>query len=125
MSLEKANSDMNKLTEEKTQVIMGLNNQLAELQSRYDKTKAEALRWEIALTHIKNTAAERALELERVRTSCWTMYQNICRRKNVPVTVDQEDVEEQLVIIKRTIRELKKIIPMARRRAAKDLIDSK
>ena len=115
---------MNKLTDEKTQVIMGLNNKLAELQSRYDKTRAEALRWEITLNRIKNTGAEKVLELEQVRTSCWTMYQNICKRKNMPITLDQEDTEGQLVTIKRTIQELKKIVPLARKRAAKELIDT-
>ncbi|PSN41292.1 hypothetical protein C0J52_09876 [Blattella germanica] len=111
--------------QERALVIMGLNNKLAELQSRYDLTKAEALRWESALSHIKHTSAEKALELERVLTSCWTMYQNICRRRKMESTIQEDDVEQQLITIKRTIQELKKIVRVARRRAAREASETK
>ncbi|XP_069700961.1 coiled-coil domain-containing protein 42 homolog [Periplaneta americana] len=119
-TLETASTAMAKLAEEKSQLILGLNNQVAELQIRYDRAKAEALRWGSALSNIKNTTAEKALELNQVKTSCWNMYQQICRRKNMPVKLEEGQVEQQLLCIKRTIQGLKHITRIARRRAKKE-----
>jgi hypothetical protein len=47
--------------------MLGLNNQLADLQSHYDQAKAKTLRWETALSHIESTTAEKKLELNQVR----------------------------------------------------------
>ena len=65
-ALETTRTEMIKLTEEKSQVMMGLNNELAELQIRYDRAKAMSLRWETAVSRIKNISAEKALELDQV-----------------------------------------------------------
>jgi hypothetical protein len=45
------------------------------------------------------------------------MCQEICRQKNMPVKLDMRDVEQQLVHIKHTIQELKKIACIARQHA--------
>lgn len=66
-ALETARTDMIKLTEEKSQTMMGLITELSQLQMRYDRAKAMSLRWETVLTKIKNISAEKALELNQVR----------------------------------------------------------
>ncbi|XP_012540099.1 coiled-coil domain-containing protein 42 homolog [Monomorium pharaonis] len=114
--LEKKGTEIHHLTETKTQVLMGLNNKLAELQARYDWAKAEALKWETIVSKIKETAAAKNLELTQVKACCWNIYQQICKRKEIPVQVSSEDVEQQLIHIKRTVLELKRIIKTVKKR---------
>ncbi|XP_046738362.1 coiled-coil domain-containing protein 42 homolog [Diprion similis] len=116
-ALEDASTEMVRLTDDKAQKLINLNNKLADLQGRYDKAKVNALRWETAVQRIKETTAAKHLELTQVRACCWNVYQQICRRKGIPVEVDRDDVEHQLVHIKRTILELKRIVRVARRKA--------
>lgn len=99
---------------------MGLNNRLAQLQTRYDRAKAQALKWETIISKIKETAATKNLELTQVKACCWNIYQQICKRKEIPIEVSSEDVEQQLIEIKRTILELKRIIKVAKKRAQEE-----
>lgn len=99
---------------------MNLNNQLATLQSRYDRAKAEALKWEGIVSRIKSAAAEKKLELTQIKSCCWNIYQQMCRRKGIPIEVDKNDIENQLVHIKRTILVLKKITKAAQNKTMKD-----
>jgi len=108
------------LTETKTEVLMGLNNKLAQLQERYDRAKVEALKWETIVSKIKETAAAKNLELTQVKACCWNIYQQICKRKEIPVKVSSEDIEQQLVHIKRTIIELKRIIKTVKKKAREE-----
>lgn len=104
------------MTEAKTQVLMGLNNKVARLQARYEQAKSKALKWEQVVSNIKETAAAKNLELTQVKACCWNIYQQICKRKEIPVKVSSEDVEQQLTHIKRTILELKRIIKTVKKR---------
>ncbi|EEB14649.1 coiled-coil domain-containing protein, putative [Pediculus humanus corporis] len=124
-ALETARTDMIKLTEEKSQTMMGLITELSQLQMRYDRAKAMSLRWETVLTKIKNISAEKALELNQVKISCWNLYTAMCLRKNVEVSVEKDNVEEQLVFIKRSIQELKKILRLVQKKAAKEIASNK
>ncbi|XP_050457372.1 coiled-coil domain-containing protein 42 like-2-like [Cataglyphis hispanica] len=114
--LEQKGTEIHHLTEVKSQVLMGLNNKVAQLQARYDRAKARALKWETIVSKIKETAAAKNLELTQVRASCWSMYQQISKRKEIPIEVSSEDVEQQLVHIKRTILELKRIIKTVKKK---------
>ena len=98
---------------------MNLSNELAQLQGRYDRTKALCIKWETIVARIKAAAAEQSLELTQIRYSCWNIYLQICKRKRIPIEVDRNDVEQQLVQIKRTILELKRITKAAKKRAIK------
>ncbi|XP_043282034.1 coiled-coil domain-containing protein 42 like-2 [Venturia canescens] len=119
-ALELTGTEMQHMTEEKGQMLVDLNNKLALLQGRYERAKAEALRWQTIVSRIKATAAAKNLELTRVKFCCWSMYQQLCKRKGYPIEVDQEDVENQLAHIKRTIVELKRITKAARKKAASE-----
>jgi hypothetical protein len=46
--------------------MLGLNNKLADLQTRYDWYRTEGLHWEIALSNIKDTVVEKNLEVDQV-----------------------------------------------------------
>jgi hypothetical protein len=49
--------------------MLGLNNKLADLQIHYDRSRTEGLRWETALSNIKDTVVEKGLEIDQV-TPC-------------------------------------------------------
>lgn len=55
-----------KLIEEKTFVIMGLNNQIANLQARYEHANIKALESEGLVTQIKNNAVKQLEEIDTV-----------------------------------------------------------
>ncbi|CAK9805275.1 Coiled-coil domain-containing protein 42 homolog [Anthophora quadrimaculata] len=117
--LEDRGTEIHHMTEAKSQRVMGLNNKLAKLQARRDRAEAQARKWETIVSEIKVTTAEKNLEHIQVKTCCWNLYQHICKRKGIPTTVSKDDVEQQLDHIKRTILELKRIIKVAKKRAAK------
>ena len=98
------------MTQTKSKMLMGLSNELAQLQARYDRAKALAIRWETIVDRIKSSAATKNLELTQMRSCCWNIYLQICKRKGVPIEVHHDDYEQQLLHIKRTILELKRII---------------
>ncbi|XP_008545275.1 coiled-coil domain-containing protein 42 homolog [Microplitis demolitor] len=118
-TLEEIGIEMQRMTEGKGHTLISLNNQLATLQSRYDRVKVEALKWESAVSRIKSTSAEKTLELIRIRLACWNLYTQMCKRKGIPTDVSKNDIENQLVHIKRTIAELKRIVKTAKKRYTK------
>ncbi|XP_076237064.1 coiled-coil domain-containing protein 42 homolog [Calliopsis andreniformis] len=117
--LEETGTEIYHMTEAKSQKFLGLNNKLAQLQARREKAQAQALRWETIVSRIKVTVAEKALEHTQVKICCWNLYQQICRRKHMPISLAKDDFEQQLEQIKRTILELKRIIKVARKRAGR------
>ncbi|EFN78886.1 Coiled-coil domain-containing protein 42 like-2 [Harpegnathos saltator] len=118
--LEDKGTEIYHLTEVKSQMLMELDNKLAQLQTGYNRAKAQALRWEAIVSKIKEIAAVKSLELTQVKACCWNIYQQICKRKEIPVKVSSEDVEQQLIQIKRTILELRRIIKVAKRKAREE-----
>ncbi|XP_076641836.1 coiled-coil domain-containing protein 42 homolog [Halictus rubicundus] len=118
-TLEETGTEIYYMTETRTQKFMGLNNRLAQLHAGRDKAEAKALKWEAIVSRIKASAAENNLKHTQVKTSCWNLYQQTCKRKGVPITVSKDDTEQQLEHIKRTILELKRIIKVAKKRAVK------
>lgn len=105
--------------EDKSFAIMGLQNHLANLEGRYDRAKNKALHWETVVTQIKDYAAMKLTEIKQVRTTCWDIYLQICKRKKKEPEFQEWDVENQLLVIKSTMYELAKIARMARRRSSK------
>lgn len=109
-----------KLTEEKTLAMMGLHNAMADLTSRYEVAKSKALHWETLVTKIKNTLVSKLSDLNEIRQACWSMYLSMCKRKEIEAELDKDDIESQLLFIKQTMLELKRITRIAMRRATRD-----
>lgn len=55
------------LLQEKDNEILSFNNELSGLQTRLDTAQSEAVKWENEWTRIKNTSAEKTLELGRIK----------------------------------------------------------
>lgn len=109
------------MTQTKTNMLMDLSNELAQLQGRYDRAKALAIRWETIVARIKASAAVKNSELTQMRASCWNLYLQICKRKGIAIELDPNDYEQQLLQIKRTTLEVKRIIKAAKKKATKPI----
>lgn len=107
------------MIEEREHKLMSLNNELAMLQTKYNRIKAETLKWENVVSRIKSTSADKNLELTQIKLSCWNLYQQICKRKGIPLEFSKDDIENQFVYTKRTITELKRIVKVAKKQAMK------
>jgi hypothetical protein len=57
----------------------------------------------------------------QVKTLCWNLYQRICQRQNIPLKLEERETGQQLLHIKRTIKELEKIVCSARLHASKEV----
>ncbi|KAJ8911279.1 hypothetical protein NQ315_015282 [Exocentrus adspersus] len=109
VDLENARTDMMKIIEEKNLVIMGLNNQIASLQARFENANIKSLECEQLVTRIKNSAVHIMNEIDEVKSSLWNVYVHMAQSKKHPVKIKKDNVEEQALYIKRTLTELSKI----------------
>ncbi|KAJ1524236.1 hypothetical protein ONE63_010752 [Megalurothrips usitatus] len=117
-ALEEARRALVQLTEDKSKALMGLNNQLADLWVRYDRTRMQDFQWETSLSHMKVKAAEKGREVGAVRMMCWNLYQQLCQCRGEPATLLPDQVEDQLLYIQRAFLQLKAINKLARRNMA-------
>lgn len=102
-----------KLIEERVAVLMGLNNKLVDMEGRYDETISLARYWETVFYKTKNKCKRELLKIETVKNSARNVYEQMCKKKGVPVEIDKDNVEEILHYIKITIKEYKKITKIA------------
>lgn len=123
-ALENARSNMMKLTEEKELVIMGLNNEVADLQGRHDTAMNKAFKWEATVVEIKNIAVKKIAEINQVRRTCWIIYLQMCKRKEIEPEIAENDIEKQLVFIKKTLAELKGITAISKKWTRKHIQQS-
>ncbi|XP_001605965.2 coiled-coil domain-containing protein 42 homolog [Nasonia vitripennis] len=119
-ALENTTAQLQKMTEEKSQNLMDLNSRLAQLQSRHEQARAKSLHWETVVSKVKEVASRKELEETQVRACIWNLYRQICRRKGVAVEAKRDDLELQLLHVKRTILELGKIVRAAKRKTARE-----
>ncbi|KAK0156764.1 hypothetical protein PV328_012340, partial [Microctonus aethiopoides] len=68
--VEGIGTNMQRMIEEREHKLMSLNNELATLQTKYNRIKAETLKWENVVSQIKSTAADKNLELTQIKLSC-------------------------------------------------------
>ncbi|KAF5285109.1 hypothetical protein FQA39_LY16798 [Lamprigera yunnana] len=119
-TLEDVKARLLKLVEENVLVLMGLHNVVEDLRSRYETAKVKASHWETMVTQIKNVLVSKLADLQEVKQSVWHVYLGMCKRKEIEPTIADHDLENQLLFIKGTIGELKKINRIATKKAAKD-----
>ncbi|XP_076257120.1 coiled-coil domain-containing protein 42 homolog isoform X3 [Rhynchophorus ferrugineus] len=117
--LEKAKTNLMKLIEEKNFIIMGLNNQIANLQARYENANIKALESETLVTQIKNNAVRQLSEINMVKNSIWNVYVHMAASKKHPIKIKRENVEEQMMYINRTLTELSKVNKLIKKRSTK------
>jgi len=105
--IEKQRQDLMKYMEEKENQVLNYNNQLSGLQTRLDLAQSDAVKWESAWNHIKNTAAKKTLLLGRIKMATHNLYQLVKSHQN---QVDElEDTTEQLSQIQIFVQDLSQI----------------
>ncbi|XP_068892530.1 coiled-coil domain-containing protein 42 like-2-like [Tenebrio molitor] len=111
--LEMARAKTARMAEENSFKILGLNNMVADLNSRYNTAFREALHWENIVLAIKSNSFEKYQEINEVRRSCWNMYLLMCKRKSEVPKISEDDFEQQLLYIKKTLQELATVKELA------------
>ncbi|CAG2203986.1 unnamed protein product [Mytilus edulis] len=99
--------------EEKDNEILSCNNQLSGLQTQLDTAQSEAVKWESAWTHIKNTAATKTLTLGRIKMAARNLYQLVKRHQRQ--SAEEEETHEQLAQIQMFLFDLKDIVQELKR----------
>ncbi|XP_063911385.1 coiled-coil domain-containing protein 42 [Zophobas morio] len=107
--LENARAKTSKMVEENKFKILGLNNVVADLRSRYNTAFREALHWENLVLAIKRHSYEKYQEIIEVRESSRNVYLQMCKRKGEMPKIREDDFEKQLIFIKETLKELRAV----------------
>lgn len=99
-----------KLIEDKSLVLVGLQNQLASLQERYDLAYAKSLQWESNVSKIQDICTHESTRAYLVKNSIDDTYVAMCRRKCIEPSLPAADFEGKLVFINKTLGDLENVI---------------
>ncbi|XP_074029840.1 coiled-coil domain-containing protein 42 isoform X2 [Leptinotarsa decemlineata] len=94
--------------------LLNAKNSLAQLQE--DNLKA--------LENARSDMVKKMSEIDQVKASIWNVYTHMAHSKRHPVKIKKDNVEEQMMYIKRTLTELSKVNLILRKRSkspAKDI----
>jgi len=99
--IEEMRKKMVQITNEAALTILGLKNELAELERSYSIARNECLKWERILDNAKECVARNDFNRDRALDGINQTYRMLCKRRNMePVFEAIRDVEEQLDFIK-------------------------
>uniref|UniRef100_A0A1A9W1Z0 DUF4200 domain-containing protein n=1 Tax=Glossina brevipalpis TaxID=37001 RepID=A0A1A9W1Z0_9MUSC len=107
--IEEMRKRMIKVTNEAALTVLGLKNDLAELERSYNQARAECSKWEKILANAKNTVALHDLDRDRTLDGIHYMYRLLCKRRNLEPVFYRVDVENQLDYIKSEIELLTEV----------------
>lgn len=119
VNLEHARSYMIKFLERTSLVVMGLRNHLASIQDRYKNAKFNSNKWELIVNELYGNAQDKMREVYATKLVIWNTYSLMCkRRKRIP-KLQQDDVENQLIFIKKKLYHLIQINKALKKNALK------
>uniref|UniRef100_A0A1I8NRZ7 DUF4200 domain-containing protein n=1 Tax=Stomoxys calcitrans TaxID=35570 RepID=A0A1I8NRZ7_STOCA len=98
--IEEMRKRMVKVTNEAALTVLGLRNDLAELERSYNQARAECSKWEKIMANAKDTVANYDLNKDRALDGIHNMYRLLCKRRNLDPTLQRNEVEKQLDYIK-------------------------
>lgn len=81
--IEEMRKRMVKVTNEAALTVLGLKNDLAELERSYNQARAECSKWEKILANAKNTVALHDLDKDRALDGIHYMYRLLCKRRSM------------------------------------------
>ncbi|KAI3372896.1 hypothetical protein L3Q82_023336 [Scortum barcoo] len=85
-------------------------NQLSQLQTKLDKTRAGALTWERQWNHIQETAAKKTLLLGQIKMATLNLYEMTDDGLDGEEGVDMNDTEKQLEKVKMFLQDHEDIV---------------
>lgn len=80
--IEEMRKRMVKITNEAALTVLGLKNDLAELERSYNKARSECLKWEKIMANAKDTVAQNDLNKDRALDGIYHMYRMLCKRRS-------------------------------------------
>lgn len=99
-----------KLIEDKTLILVGLQNQLASLQERYELAYTKCLQWESNVSKIQDICNYEVVNLHLVKKSIRDIYLAMCKRKNIEPIITSDDYETKLEFIRNTLGEMQRVL---------------
>ncbi|XP_004523653.1 kinetochore protein Nuf2 [Ceratitis capitata] len=110
LEIEEMRKRMVKVTNEAALTVLGLKNDLAELERSYNKARSECLRWERILANAKDCVATNELNKDRALDGIRDIYRMLRRRQGRDPVFQRHEVEKELDFIKDEIELLNEVV---------------
>ncbi|XP_006863565.1 PREDICTED: coiled-coil domain-containing protein 42A [Chrysochloris asiatica] len=107
--IDQAKAQLAHYIQEKEDEILQHNNELAQLQMRFDRARSNVIIWESRWEHIQNTAAQKTLLLGTIKMATLNLFQIVSKHMKEPANVSLEDTHKQLDVIQQYIQDLSDI----------------
>lgn len=101
------------VTNEAALTVLGLNNELSQMERQYVMCRNECLKWELTLTQVRDSIAEKQLEEERLVDALFQMYRLVLRHSHRDAKYCRTDVENLFDVIKEEVHILEQVLKIA------------
>ncbi|XP_055911319.1 uncharacterized protein LOC129945538 [Eupeodes corollae] len=108
--IENVRLQMIKLTNEAKLTVLGLNNELSELERAYSQVHSECARLENIIGSTKDCINEHKFNTNRIVDEISIMYRLLCRRRGLCPVLSKDDIELECDFIKSEIEILRDVI---------------
>ncbi|XP_067636189.1 cilia- and flagella-associated protein 73-like [Eurosta solidaginis] len=115
LEIEEMRKRMVKVTNEAALTVLGLKNDLAELERSYNQARSECLRWERILANAKDCVAANELNKDRALDGIRDVYRMLRRRQGRQPVYQRHEVEKELDFIKDEIELLQEVVKECRK----------
>lgn len=115
-AIEKMREALIKATNEAALTVMGLTNQLADLEMNYNTAQSVAEKWEKILATTKNFISENELQTFQLIDSIRHLYNLLASRNNDEKRLPTDDYDAMLDYIKDELRILQDIVKLSHNR---------
>lgn len=107
--IEQMRRRMIQLTNEASLTILGLKNNLTELERSYNHSRTLCSKWEKILSNCKHALAEQFLHKYRAKYAIRHMYHLLCKRRGSD-EYSKRSIEDQLDVIKEEVELMQEIL---------------
>nr|XP_028566765.1 cilia- and flagella-associated protein 73 isoform X1 [Podarcis muralis] len=109
-AVEEERARLQRYTEESSNQILQQNNRVAELQAQLEQAQTRVLELESNWVCIQNTAADKTLELGRIKLAALNLFQMVAKHRKLPADVPMEDTAAQLDAVELCVVDLNDIL---------------
>lgn len=113
--MEDLRKNLLRVTNEAALTVLGLNNELSQMERQYVMCRNECLKWELILSEIRDRIAEKQLEEERLVDALFQMYRLVLRHNGKDAKHCRTDIEHLFDCIKEEAHVLEKVLKIASR----------
>lgn len=119
-AIEKMRQAMIKATNEAALTVMGLTNELADLEMNYNLAQSVAEKWEKILSTTKNFISDNELKTFQLIDSIRHLYNVLATRNGEEQRIESSKYEEMLDYIKDELEILQSIVNVSHNRMEKE-----